>query len=163
MTEDELRKLIEKRMKDHNFEDCYVHINSSIKVLGAINYNLRTKKITCFRFSRQLAKAKPGVAEDTILHEIAHGIDVKRRGRSDHGPEWQKICMEIGASPEATASNAFDESIWRFSIVCDTCGKIVAKRHRMSQQSKDSKWKRSYCRSCGPQSKLIIIDSGQKL
>ena len=162
-TEDDLRELIDKQMKNYNFEDYYVHINNSIKHLGGINYNVRTKEIVGFRFSRQLTKAKPGVAKNTVLHEIAHGLDVLKRGKSDHGPDWQKICIKIGAEPNAVARNSFNESIWRFSIVCNTCGKVVAKRHRMSQKAIKTKWSRSYCKYCGLTSKLEIIETGQKL
>lgn len=38
--------------------------------------------------------------EDTILHEIAHALDVIRNGvSSGHGYPWKKICVEIGAKP----------------------------------------------------------------
>jgi len=35
-TEEELRELIDKQMKNYHFEDYYVHIHNSIKSLGSI-------------------------------------------------------------------------------------------------------------------------------
>lgn len=36
---------------------------------------------------------------DTIRHEIAHALDCNTRGKSDHGPEWQKWANKLGAIP----------------------------------------------------------------
>lgn len=38
-------------------------------------------------------------AEGTLRHEIAHALDVEERGTTDHGPNWQKWAIKVGAEP----------------------------------------------------------------
>lgn len=41
----------------------------------------------------------PEQCRDVILHEIAHALAPPRSG---HGWDWQRICVQIGASPSRT-------------------------------------------------------------
>lgn len=55
----------------------------------------------------QAAKSDDAIM-DTILHEVAHLLHTKRTHLpSDHGPEWKRICVEIGADP----SRCYDSAI----------------------------------------------------
>lgn len=41
---------------------------------------------------------------DTILHEIAHALDVEERGTSDHGFRWKRMASLVGADPTRTCA-----------------------------------------------------------
>jgi len=65
---------------------------------------------------------------DTILHEIAHAITRERyphRKMSAHGYEWQSVCIEIGAKPEARYDGSkIDQVKGKYAYVCPNCGRI---------------------------------------
>jgi predicted SprT family Zn-dependent metalloprotease len=50
------------------------------------------------------------IVKDTILHEIAHAIQLERQGILGHNKDWKKICMDIGAKPLTTFS--------RYDVTC---------------------------------------------
>ena len=39
---------------------------------------------------------------DTILHEIAHGLNWENNGLNGHGKEWRRIAKLIGATPSTS-------------------------------------------------------------
>lgn len=43
---------------------------------------------------------------DTMLHEIAHALDFINRGRTDHGPKWQRLARELGCKAKAVSKKA---------------------------------------------------------
>ena len=48
---------------------------------------------------------------DTVLHEIAHALDVEMRGYSKHDIVWETIARRVGAKPEACkALNPVEEA-----------------------------------------------------
>ena len=153
MTENEFKILIQKQLEKHGFEKYPVKMTNAFRTLGSIRS--RNGIIKKFSFSRHLVKAKKGVAENTILHEIAHAIDIVNRGMSDHGPDWKAICRRIGADPTAKASDVYDDSMYQYQIICQSCGKIVGRRHTVTQRTRNN-ISRAYCRICGPGSKLTI-------
>jgi len=44
------------------------------------------------------------VVEDTIRHEIAHGIAYIKHRETGHGPAWVEACKITGARPEERAT-----------------------------------------------------------
>lgn len=85
--------------------------------------------------------------KDTILHEIAHAIDVEERGTSDHSHKWKVVAERIGADPRATHTkieNSKDD--YKYILEC-TCGKWYG-IHRKSSYSQ-------YKCSCGKKLKVI--------
>ena len=42
---------------------------------------------------------------DTILHEIAHALDVNDRGYSNHDANWRQIALSIGCNGERCYSS----------------------------------------------------------
>jgi predicted SprT family Zn-dependent metalloprotease len=57
-------------------------------------------RVTKIELSEYLCKnMKEEEVKDTILHEMAHGIDAGIRGYSNHDKEWKKIASELGATP----------------------------------------------------------------
>lgn len=70
-----------------------------------------------------------------MLHEIAHALDCERNGlqsvmKDPHGPEWQAICMEIGARPEEYSSLELKHK-WEIRYN-DT---VIAKYHKKPKYS----------------------------
>lgn len=59
------------------------------------------KKRTIFLSRYFLDKVSDFETRDTVLHEIAHALEVIRHGTSGHGPVWKSICREVGAQPIA--------------------------------------------------------------
>jgi len=43
--------------------------------------------------------------EDVLRHEIAHALDHRERGTSDHGPHWKYWAKQVNAMPEAKRSD----------------------------------------------------------
>jgi predicted SprT family Zn-dependent metalloprotease len=74
--------------------------------------------------SRHLAQTLPlGEVEDTIRHEIAHAIDVERRGRTSHDAVWKRLAAACGASPERCAAVDLPaDAAARYRATCPSCG-----------------------------------------
>lgn len=54
------------------------------------------------------------IIRNTILHEIAHALDVEDRGFSNHDQAWKIICIKIGcrlSTPSIDIGNAYQEYI----------------------------------------------------
>ncbi|HRK72973.1 MAG TPA: SprT-like domain-containing protein [Rhodothermales bacterium] len=67
---------------------------------------------------------------EVAIHEAAHYIDFKFRGKSDHGHEWRKL-MTILGYPNAERCHTLDRShLHRYEIICRTCKKSLAKYTR---------------------------------
>tara|TARA_R110000796_G_scaffold58413_5_gene134955 strand:+ start:39499 stop:40266 length:768 start_codon:yes stop_codon:yes gene_type:complete len=61
---------------------------------------------------------------DTILHEIAHGIDASIRGRSNHDGHWVSIAKHIGCSGERCGNHKLNnDAPSKYTIKCTSCGK----------------------------------------
>jgi predicted SprT family Zn-dependent metalloprotease len=61
---------------------------------------------------------------DTILHEIAHALDVTRHGSSSHGVRWKRICVEVGARPIRCGKSINPDAIKSpYKFVCKPCNK----------------------------------------
>lgn len=62
--------------------------------------------------------------EDTIRHEIAHAVDVERRGRSAHDATWKALARVCGAAPERTFRGDLPDDVdaAAYRAVCPSCG-----------------------------------------
>jgi len=66
-----------------------------VRTLGMCRY--RRKEIAISK--RYALHSSLEAIEDTILHEIAHALDFRKYGYSNHhGPKWQQIAKSIGCS-----------------------------------------------------------------
>ncbi len=86
---------------------------------------------------------------DTVLHEIAHALTYLQYGPGGygHGPEWQAICVRIGAKPE----RCYDSSVvamptGRWLACCPACGNEYRRHKRLALKH----GRYSYCPPCGP-------------
>lgn len=87
---------IQNVLEDHGLDDWGVRFNTAYTVLGSANY--RTKQIT---ISNPVLLESEEQSIDTAMHEAAHAI---AGPGAKHGPEWQRVASELGASPKASTS-----------------------------------------------------------
>ena len=98
------------------WKECSEKVKESfphyIKYLAVYKLSFNQKKrsfgtcyygsITKIELSEVLCKNMTELeVKDTILHEMAHGIDAGLRGYSNHDKEWKKIAVQLGATPRS--------------------------------------------------------------
>lgn len=105
-TKEEIEEYAKKKFEEHGLEDWGFDFNFRFKrKIGCCKLGERTIELSGVWFidvGMDLiieAGGREDLAEDTILHEIAHAIDFLNRGRSDHSWRWKKIARKIGADP----------------------------------------------------------------
>lgn len=74
---------------------------------------------------------------NTILHEIAHALDVEERGDSQHDKHWRKWCRVVGCTEERTNSQAKVQYLYNDKCCGNTHGK-----HRLYNDAS------YHCRKC---------------
>jgi predicted SprT family Zn-dependent metalloprotease len=78
---------------------------------------------------------------DTILHEIAHALCGPRVG---HSAEWKRMCIKIGATPNATADlREGTTPEFKWTGVCPNNFEHTVKRHALTE-----KGRRMACGQC---------------
>lgn len=91
-------KLALNLMREHGLNDWKFSFDKSVRRFGLCHY----RKKTIF-LSRRLVLDNPvDEVENTIKHELAHALAVKKYGRKGHGHGalWKSVCLEIGAKAE---------------------------------------------------------------
>ena len=62
--------------------------------------------------------------EDTVRHEVAHAIDVERRGFTCHDATWKALARQCGARPARTyAGSRPPDPSAPYGAECPTCGR----------------------------------------
>ena len=73
---------------------------------------------------------------DTILHEIAHALDVNDRGYSNHDANWRQIALRIGCNGERCySSKEVVQPESKYTVKCTNCNnefKAMRKPRRSS-------------------------------
>ena len=88
-------------MKAHGLDGWSFQWSNAKRCAGVCRYKSRV-----IRLSRPIAELwGADRMRDTVLHEIAHAL---AGYGAAHGPEWQAVCVRIGARPERCY--AVDES-----------------------------------------------------
>ena len=82
----------------------------------------------------------------TILHELAHLIDYKKRGRVIHDDLFKQICSDIGCY-EIGSERQYRAPAMRYLIACKCCGRIVGHRERLNRELKQDMKCEIYCRN----------------
>ena len=74
------------------------------------------------------------------LHEIAHGLDYKNRGYSNHDSEWKRVARSIGCSGERCSSGSgVDKSqFMKWVATCPNCERECLLRKK--NKSRKSVW-----------------------
>ncbi len=82
---------------------------------------IHQKRIT---LSTHLSQTLPAAdVEDTVRHEIAHAIDVERRGRSSHDRTWKALAVACGAAPARCFHGDLpDDPRAPYVATCPSCG-----------------------------------------
>lgn len=87
-----IAELIQDTLASRNLHGWTVIFSRAKNVLGSCSHN--TKEIT---ISRRVVESDYVKAIDTAMHEVAHAI---AGHAAAHGPAWQKIAVELGATPK---------------------------------------------------------------
>lgn len=94
--------------------------------------------------------------EDTIRHEIAHGLASDRAG---HGYEWKRMCAVTGAKPIRCYSHDVEQEHGDWQATCGGCGhkhtKLRKPKHNGTQYCGRPECKRKLGRRCHPQARLV--------
>jgi predicted SprT family Zn-dependent metalloprotease len=79
---------------------------------------------------------------NTILHEIAHAIDIEKRGYTNHDKNWKKIAKSIVCTAEVSKDPESESNITRKELCvwiakCPNCGKFhyAHRRQRLTCMS----------------------------
>ena len=129
--------LIEKHLSDAKF-DWQFEFNNAKKTFGQCVYG---KKYG--RPFHRIKLSKPLVAlndeeqvRDTILHEIAHALDVEQRGYSSHDYKWVSIARSIGCNGNRCYNvNDVEQPKSKYSLICNSC-KREAPAYRKPKRKK---------------------------
>ena len=93
-------------------------------------------------FSKQMIEtATDNTIRDVLLHEAAHYIAVVRTGEAHgHDAYFKAICAEIGTTNDTThtkvESTVAQEELYKYTIYCPTCNKIIGGYNRMCKTLK---------------------------
>tara|TARA_R110001583_G_scaffold50017_1_gene156194 strand:+ start:6214 stop:6714 length:501 start_codon:yes stop_codon:yes gene_type:complete len=133
------RNIALKLMRQHGVSDYTFKWDRAVRRFGCHNGRLKTLSL-----SRPMTEHETNEKRviNTILHEIAHALDYKKRGKSNHDSEWKRVAMSIGCSGERCSSMAgLDQSnFMKWIASCPSCEKKVY----YSRKSKTGK----ACGSC---------------
>lgn len=113
-----LGKLFNKLVEKHALTGYELILSTSINEGSASNKdtfgtcNFVNKVISLSR--RHVEEDEFEVVEDTLRHELAHALDAKIRGYSNHDKHWRKCARIMGATPRAKHKIFGDEAKKRF-------------------------------------------------
>lgn len=147
-------------INDNNNYRWDFKFNSRKQALGICKVNRETLRASIELSKYMIGNDKKHI-EETLLHEIAHGIDYERNGTSSHGYKWQKIMRELGQEPNRLASGnkskQFRENIeHKYTAECLSC-KRVFNVNRLSRAAKEQNGKAHYCNcQTGKKDKLFL-------
>ncbi|QPI13848.1 hypothetical protein MYO4S_00092 [Serratia phage 4S] len=96
MTVEQAHKIMAELFAKHNMQGWKFEIISS-RSKRNIAMCWHGRKLITFQ-DRYFFAMTWNQVMDTLLHELAHGIAGYSAG---HGPEWRKVCMELGCTPRA--------------------------------------------------------------
>lgn len=122
MTDKDVEKLARDLMTEHGLSDWCFKLDNARVGLGSCNG--RTKTITVSRHHVAHHTAKQ--VRDTILHEIAHALNVG--DEASHGEAWKVIARRIGAAPKACADYKPIPGPWK--VTCTECRRSSTKIRR---------------------------------
>ena len=94
------------------------------KAIGRCRYSKsgKTKRIEISKHYLAIEGQNNATMRDTVLHEIAHAIDVEIRGKSDHSHHWKRVARQVGADPTRTTDQIVQPT-GKYTLRCPTCEK----------------------------------------
>ena len=95
------RNIALKLMRQHGLSDYTFKWDRAVRRFGCHNGRLKTLSL-----SRPMTEHETNEKRviNTILHEIAHALDYRKRGYSNHDSEWKRVAKSIGCSGERCSS-----------------------------------------------------------
>lgn len=111
------------------------------------NMTYYNKRIELSRYALKYSEKELKDWVDTILHEIAHGIDAAIRGRSNHDWHWKMVARHIGCTAQRCGDFKIkNEAPSKYTIKCTNCGheRNGHKRSRVIERGHRS------CGKCNP-------------
>lgn len=96
--------------------------DKGVRRLGVCTWGIRGKFIGLSRKMTELRSEEE--VRQTILHEIAHAIDVEIRGKSGHDIFWKNISRSIGYKGERTTkiTNSTKVATYKWVGICEEHG-----------------------------------------
>ncbi len=123
MNLDEIRNMALSLMREHGLKTWT--FKWAKKEVGRFGFCDCTNK--SISLSRLMTQHETDInrVKNTILHEIAHGIDCERRGFTNHDKVWQEIAKSIGCSAEkcGVSSGLEKKKFAKWIATCEHCGK----------------------------------------
>ncbi|MGK0224757.1 MAG: putative SprT family Zn-dependent metalloprotease [Limisphaerales bacterium] len=135
-------------MSQHDLKGWSFTLDHARQRCGSCNY--RNKVIS---MSRHFAAMNNDYEITNVaLHEIAHALVGPGQG---HNSVWRETAVRIGARPEVCAPEHVNMPQPKWSLVCEHCARIVARRHR-----KSLRLERVRCAACGPSIGTLVWTEG---
>lgn len=118
---------------------------------GRVKYRTEGRKCIPERieFSENVLSGDEAFLMDTLKHEMAHYIVMKKTGEN-HGHDrlWKEEAARLGCRPRATVRNAdidIEREPYRYEVICKSCGKVIGYYRRQSKVTKNPFKYRSNC------------------
>jgi predicted SprT family Zn-dependent metalloprotease len=148
LIEELLSKTINHPYGNTNLKLCgwfFKGFDRGIKRAGLCSYGSKGKFIS---ISKKLTLQREWEnTKNTILHEIAHALDVEYRRTSAHDEIWRNIHISIGGTGE-TRWNSEKENItqdYKYIGICKKCGKVAGKWVRKPKYTHDGAYTHKNC------------------
>ena len=118
------RNIAIKLMRQHGLTGYTFKWDRAVRRFGCHNGRMQTISL-----SRPMTQheSNENRVTNTILHEIAHALDYKKRGYSNHDSNWKRMAKSIGCSGErCSSSSSVDKSqIYKWVASCPSCEREV--------------------------------------
>lgn len=117
---DKVRDTAIRLMRQHGLVGYTFKWDNAVRRFGSCHGGLKTITLSIPMTQHESNEKR---VTNTILHEIAHGLDYKKRGFSNHDSQWKKLAKSIGCSGERCSSDSgVDESkFMKWVTTCPNC------------------------------------------
>lgn len=124
-------------LNKHGLDDWSAGLDNAVKRFGVCD--LGKKHIS---LSRALCELNSDAeVTDTILHEIAHALAFERHGKNcGHDKRWKKICVEIGAKPEACCDDSVIQPDAPWLLVHKTTNEVFHSYYKRPKRNWSQVW-----------------------
>ena len=153
MTIEEVREICSKIAYERGTElSVPIESNGRLKTtFGRVKFQIKGKKAIPekIEFSKNILSGDESFLLDTIKHEMAHYIVMKKTGENHgHDRVWKDEAKRLGCRPRATVKNeevSIEREPYRYKLICKACGKVIGKYRRQTKVTKNPKKYRSNC------------------
>lgn len=125
MNKNDFVRFARKKLNEHGLKNWVVNFNGRIKrAVGKCKPRKKQIDLASTYFIEYGDEISDEELKDVILHEIAHALDFKRRGTSDHSRRWKQVAREVGANPSRTTQlpRSIKKAVADWKRECPQCG-----------------------------------------